>query len=139
EAAATVAEMRTLLLAPESRAPRVPHPEHPAGKPNVLFIIADDMNAHIGSYGYPVKTPNIDRLARLGRRFELAYAQVAICSPSRTSLLSGWQPERTDVWDNKEPPRRPGMVPLEEHFASHGYFTAQIGKIWETSHEREFK
>jgi arylsulfatase A-like enzyme len=111
----------------------------PARRPNVLLVIFDDLNVHVGSFGYSVKTPNLDRLARLGRRFEHAYAQVAQCSPSRTSLLSGWQPERTNVWNNTLSPRRPGMVPLQEHFGANGYYTAQIGKIWETSHSGDFR
>jgi iduronate 2-sulfatase len=142
EQAATVAAMKALVRAHEPRSERAAGaaPVPPAGRrPNVLFILADDANMHLGTYGYPVQTPNIDRLARLGRRFEHAYVQVPSCNPSRTSLLSGWQPERTDVWDNIRRPTPPGMHPLEDEFAASGYFTAEIGKIWETRFAKFFK
>jgi uncharacterized sulfatase len=77
-----------------------------------------------------VKTPAIDRLAARGVRFDRAYAQVAMCSPSRVSMLTGWRPERTGVWQNEDPPRPPRAVPLQELFAAHGAVTAAIGKIY---------
>jgi arylsulfatase A-like enzyme len=141
--APVVAEMQSEIAARlhdfASPPPAVPATRTPAKRPNVLLVIFDDLNVHVGAYGYPVTTPNLDRLARVGRRFEHAYAQVAQCSPSRTSLLSGWQPERANVWNNTLAPRRPGMVPIQEHFNAHGYYTAQIGKIWETSHSGDFR
>ena len=103
--AAVREEMRRLIGSRfEAPAPAKP-PARPAGaaKLNVLFIILDDMGPQIGALGYPVSTPNIDRLAKRGRLFDHAYAQVAICSPSRSSLLTGWRPERTDVWNNLTP------------------------------------
>jgi iduronate 2-sulfatase len=137
EHAKTVAEMKTLLERTPSAPNKEPAPP-PQHRPNVLLIVLDDAAMHMGTYGFPAKTPNIDRLARVGRRFDRAYATVAICSPSRTAILTGWQPERSDVWDNIHMPRRPGMIPLEEHFAAHGYFTAQIGKVWESRFAKSF-
>jgi uncharacterized sulfatase len=141
EHASTVRELRALLERPDT-APSPPPPAAPPPRrrrPNVLLIVLDDLSVHLGAYGYPVRTPNIDRLAQRGRRFDRAYAQVAMCNPSRASLLSGWRPERTAVWDNNESPRRPGIVPLQEHFAANGYYTAHVGKIWETRFARQFK
>jgi arylsulfatase A-like enzyme len=103
----------------------------PAGAPrrNVLLILVDDLNTQVGAWGAPVETPAIDRLAARGVRFDRAYVQVAMCSPSRVSMLTGWRPERTGVWTNVDPPRPEAAVPLQEHFAAHGAATAAVGKV----------
>lgn len=119
-----------------SRASRVPGAgpgasgQGPLRPRNVLLIVVDDLNTRLGAWGAPVRTPAIDRLAARGVRFERAYAQVAMCSPSRASMLTGWRPERTGVWQNEDPPRPPGAVPLQELFAAHGATTVSIGKIY---------
>jgi iduronate 2-sulfatase len=91
-----IRELKALLDERERTAtPALARPEpveQPARKPNVLLIVLDDLTVHLGCYGHPVKTPNIDRLARMGRLFDRAYAQVAMCSPSRMSLMTGWRP-----------------------------------------------
>jgi arylsulfatase A-like enzyme len=134
---AQAARLRALIDA-EPAGARGPAGRAGGRRPNVVLLVFDDMNVHLGAYGFPVRTPNFDRLAARGRRFERAYAQVAMCSPSRTSFLSGWRPQRTGIWDNNDPPRRPGMVPLQEHFKAHGYFTASVGKVWETRFASDF-
>lgn len=144
EQARTVAELKKLLGMPEQPPAAAPTRASPrprgAKRPNVLLIVADDMNARLGCYGYDVVTPNIDRLARVGRRFERAYCQVAMCSPSRTSFLTGRRPERLGIWDNLEPPkpRLQGAVPMQEHFKAHGYFTARVGKVFHQSFDPAF-
>ncbi len=132
----TIQELKALLDERDRTAPPPPAQpapsQGPAKKPNVLLIVLDDLTVHLGCYGYPVKTPNIDRLASMGRRFDRAYAQVAMCSPSRMSLMTGWRPERLDLWNNSANPwdRARGSVPLQEHFHANGYFTARVGKVY---------
>ncbi len=101
-------------------------------KLNVLFIVADDLNTQLGCYGNRVvKTPNIDRLASMGVKFERAYCNYPLCNPSRTSFLSGRYPETTEVFGNNTAPRtKVGNIPfLPEHFRTNGYFTARVGKV----------
>src|SRR5690349_1298154 len=70
-------------------------------KRNVLFIIVDDLRPELGCYGNTiVKTPNIDRLARNGVTFTRAYCQQSVCTPSRTSFLTGLRPDTTKISDN---------------------------------------
>src|SRR5271154_2089071 len=68
---------------------------------NVLFLIADDLNCDLHCYGNShLKTPNIDRLAERGVLFEHAYCQFPLCSPSRSSMLTGRRPNATHIHTN---------------------------------------
>jgi uncharacterized sulfatase len=118
-------------------------------RPNVLFIVVDDLNVALGSYldsaPHPqyatARTPNLDRLAAEGVRFERAYVQNPLCNPSRTSFLSGLRPSSTDIYDGRTFPRtRIGdeLRALPEHFHDHGYFTARVGKIGHNPFEHAF-
>src|SRR5437762_1850645 len=102
-------------------------------KLNVLFIVSDDLNCSLGCYGDKVtQTPNIDRLAARGVRFDRAYCNYPVCNASRTSFLSGRRPETTKVLGNGTEPRialGAAFKFLPEYFHDHGYFTASIGKI----------
>src|SRR5437773_318234 len=109
-------------------------------KLNVLYIVADDLNCNLGCYGHPVvKSPNIDRLASRGVRFERAYCNYPVCNASRTSFLSGRRPDTTGVVDNVTPPRtflKDAMM-LPEYFRKSGYATLKVGKIFHTGKEFE--
>ena len=102
-------------------------------KPNVLFIAVDDLRPELGCYGEAlVHSPNIDRLAREGMRFNRAYCQQAICGPSRASLMTGMRPDTSGVIHNNTFFRDtvPDVVTLSQHFGNHGYESAYIGKIY---------
>lgn len=100
---------------------------------NVLFIAADDMNCDLGVYGDKlVKTPNLDRLAKLGVRFDNAYCQQPLCGPSRASLMTGLRPDTLDMHTLAHELRKknPDVVTLGQMFRNNGYFTARAGKIF---------
>lgn len=100
---------------------------------NVLFIISDDLNNLLGCYGDPqVKTPNIDRLAARGVRFNKAYCSFPLCGPSRNSLLTGLYPNSTGIHENSQVFRQtiPHQLSMPQAFRQQGYFAARIGKLY---------
>jgi iduronate 2-sulfatase len=105
----------------------------PGPGPNVVFVISDDLACDLACYGHPrVKSPNIDRLAARGVRFDRAYVQYTVCNPSRTSFLTGLRPETTGMVENGVPfrSRLPDAVTLPQFFRARGYFTAGLGKVF---------
>jgi len=105
----------------------------PSAKPNVLFIAVDDLRPELGCYGRDhIKSPNIDALARSGIVFERAYVQQAVCSPSRTSVMTGLRPDTTKVWDLVTSFRtaQPDTITLGQAFKNAGYFVQGMGKIY---------
>lgn len=104
-----------------------------AQRPNVLFIISDDLNNLLGCYGDPLaKTPNIDRLAARGARFDRAYCAFPLCGPSRNSMLTGLYPNSTGIQANAQIFRQtiPTHHSLPQAFRLAGYFAARIGKLY---------
>jgi len=124
--------LTALLLAGNFVATNLPAVELSA-KPNILFIAIDDLRPELGCYGVPIiQSPNIDRLAKKGLIFDNAFCQQAVCSPSRTSLLTGTRPDTTKVWDLSTHFRKaqPDLVALPQLFKENGYFTEAMGKIY---------
>lgn len=103
------------------------------GRFNVLFIVVDDLRPELGCYGVDsMHTPNIDRLARSGMCFTHAFCQQAVCSPSRTSVLTGLRPDTTRIYDLITHFRKnvPDALTLPEHFKKHGYHTQALSKVF---------
>ena len=112
----------------------------PSGKPNVLFVAVDDLRPALACAGDPhAKTPHIDRLAARGTVFTRAYCQQAVCSPSRSSLLTGRRPDSTKVYDLVTHFRKalPDVVTLPQHFKNNGYYVHGIGKIYHGGYNDE--
>jgi len=113
--------------------PCVAQTETQGPKPNILFIAVDDLRPELGCYGSDlVQTPHIDRLARRGMVFLRAYAQMAVCNPSRASILTGLRPDTLKVWDLQTHFRRnrPGIITLPQLFMAHGYQAQHVGKVF---------
>ena len=112
-----------------------------AARPNVLLILVDDLKPALGCYGDPAaKTPNIDRLAARGLRFDLAYCNQAVCAPSRFTLMLGSHSTSTGLYGLGSQLRQkwPEAVTMPQHFAKHGgYSTQSIGKVFHIGHGNE--
>lgn len=104
---------------------------------NVLFIMIDDLKPTLGTYGHPlVKSPNVDKLAKMGVQFNNAHCNFAVCGPSRGSLMTGLRPESLGILDNTTPlqPLLKGRETLPYLFKLNGYETIGLGK---TFHDKE--
>ena len=120
--------MKTTLLVAAACA-ILGHSDLAAAPPNFIVIIADDMATDdCGAFGHAkIRTPNIDRLAREGLRFDHALLTCSSCSPSRASLLTGRYPHSTGAPELHQPlPAE--QVALTEPLRTAGYFTAAAGK-----------
>lgn len=105
--------------------------------PNILLILVDDLKPAIHAYGDPIAiTPNIDRLAERGTRFELAYANQAVCAPSRINLMTGSRSTSTGLYDFGMNLRDylPDAVTLPQHFKAAGYHAESMGKVYHIGH-----
>lgn len=109
-------------------------------KPNVLFIAIDDLRDWVGylHHNDQTRTPNIDRLAKMGTAFTRSYCAAPVCNPSRAALMSGMRPSTTGVYDNNNDWRAaiPMDKPLTTAFRNAGYFVCGAGKIYHESYKR---
>ena len=106
----------------------------PKERPNVLFIMADDLRPELGCYGVKeVKTPHIDCLAESSLLFQNAYCNVPVSGASRASLLTGVLPHYPDrfvgfdAWASRD---CPSAIPISKWFTDHGYYTISNGKVF---------
>jgi len=132
-----------------SRAVSSAVPTKPDPRPNVLLIVADDLNDFVGplrSY-VPGLTPNMDRLAARGVNFRNAHANGLYCAPSRTSLLTGLYPTTTGYYSGtnderghmRNNPVIRDAVTLPEFFLQNGYATFLTGKVYHINPHAEFE
>lgn len=111
-------------------------------RPNVLFIAVDDMKPWLSAYGDTLAhTPNMDRLAARGTLFSSAYCQVALSGPTRSSLLTGLNPDHTGVWWLQASFRKnnPDIVTLPQALKNNGYETVGVGKVYHPLHDKTVK
>ncbi|MFM9079384.1 MAG: sulfatase, partial [Opitutaceae bacterium] len=113
---------------------------NPPARPNVLFIAVDDLRDWVGYFGHnpQAKTPNYDRLARMGTSFTRAYCASPVCNPSRTALMSGMRASTTGVYENNVDfrPIVPPAKMLTSAFRDAGYFIHGSGKIYHEAYRR---
>lgn len=98
-------------------------------KPNFVFIMTDTQATNvIGAYGRPeLRTPNIDRLAETGIKFERAYTTCPLCTPARAGMFTGIYPHTAGAWTNNLP-LGDNVKTMGQRFRDGGYSTAYIGK-----------
>ena len=121
------------LLAATAAMPAARAAEAGEKRPNVLFLMADDLNNFLGCYGNPwIRTPNLDRLAARGVRFDRAYCAFPLCGPSRNSMLTGLHPNSSGILANAQIFRQtiPSHVSLPQAFRREGYLAARVGKLY---------
>lgn len=114
------------------------HASEPDRSPNILVFLIDDLRPDLGAYGHlQVVSPNIDKLAKEGVKFTRAYAQQAICGPSRVSIMTGLRPETTGLYtirkDGRLRPNQPDVTSMPQLFKANGYKTISIGKVYHST------
>ncbi len=122
--------LRLLLLATTMLSARAMAAD--SAKPNILFILAEDIGPHLGSYGTPlVSTPHLDQLAARGVRYTQAFTTAPVCSASRSAIMTGMyqttigaHQHRTWQWNKKPLPE--GVRTITDYFRGAGYYTANL-------------
>jgi choline-sulfatase len=102
-------------------------------KPNILFIMSDDLNTALSGFGHPeCKTPELDKLAARGVRFENMHCQYPVCGASRASLMSGLYPYTNKTLGNSGTLRgsMPDVVTMSQMFRNNGYRVGRVSKIY---------
>jgi arylsulfatase A-like enzyme len=131
-AATTLATSVPSLLHAQTAATSTPAPAK--RRPNVLFLMSDDMRVELGCYAsmFGAKTPNLDALAKAGVRFDRNYCQFPLCNPSRASMFTGHHPTTTGVLGNRTDFRtaHPNWIALPQLFKENGYISLRTGKIY---------
>jgi iduronate 2-sulfatase len=108
-----------------------------AARPNILLLCVDDLKPLLGCYGDPLaKTPNLDRLAARGLRFDLAYCNQSVCAPSRNNLLLGSRSTSLGIYGLPQNFRTavPDAVTMTQHFMRHGWRAEAVGKVLHSGH-----
>jgi iduronate 2-sulfatase len=106
-------------------------------RPNVLLLCVDDLKPALGCYGDPLaKTPNLDRLAARGVRFDFAFCNQSVCAPSRNNLLLGSRSTSIGIYNLGRHFRDalPNAVTMTQHFMRYGYRAEAVGKVLHTGH-----
>ncbi len=122
-----------LIISAMIAASLIPQSSAHAEKPNVLFLIADDLNTALSGFGHTqCKTPNLDRLAERGVKFENMHCQYPVCGASRASIMSGLYPYSNMTLGNRGTLRAsmPDVVTLSQTFRNNGYFAGRVSKIY---------
>ena len=106
-----------------------------ASRPNVLFIVVDDLGVATSNYGFPAAAPNLEALAARSTQFSRAYVSMAVCAPSRTAFLTGMRPDTTRVWTigpyfRTSAENGMNITTLPQLFRRNGYITSGSGKIF---------
>lgn len=110
---------------------------HAETKPNVLLILVDDLKPALGAYGDThAITPQLDKLASRGVRFDMAYCNIAVCAPSRFNLMTGSRATSLGIFGFGSDFRSsfPKAVTLPQYFAAQGYSTQALGKVFHIGH-----
>lgn len=107
-------------------------------RPNILLILVDDLKPALGAYGDKTAiTPNLDKLAARGMRFDMAYCNIAVCAASRYNLMTGSRATSLGIYgfgvDFRKP--FPEAVTLPQHFMNHVYHAESMGKVYHIGHD----